>query len=632
MTPPGLAASSTAIGGGKAAWGLSGFATTPGVYSFVLTAADTRLPAPSSAAGSYTIEVVAPPTLQLTPASGALPSAFVNPTAYSASVACTGFLGAVSVLLTAGALPPGLTAALVVNGAAATWSLSGSPSTAGFFSFQLTATDSRLPAPAVAVANLTIAINAPPAGIPAIGLAVTLLGGNLEDLRTGSASLLRAGLANLTGVPGASVLITSAQVDSVTALAPAFASIGSASINTTSTLANATRVAGQQTAIYTDDPLNAGNAVATSSRRRLAACVPVDLTGSGPLTVPVSTLQMAITLPATYYYAMGAVTPAQQAELLAVIQAAFLLQLGSQSTAQPALGGFVTSFAACTGMPPSLGIVASLATLDIIFVSPVASSGISAAEIAAWVAFAFLFAATVVITALSYLRNLRAEGRLTYRLLAVLNGVTALAYLVLALGSGVGTAGSTGNAYSWVLYAAWALAGPLTVVLLGLLAGAHWTELLWASAAAVLGVAAGFAGVQSSAPNAAWPLLSFAIVAGLLPLSLSLLCGFRRSAAARHTEVGRLYLALATASGLLYAGYAVVWGVSQGASAASFDQGVITFAVFDILTKVIFAAVLISGREAIARYGSWLGWVNTGAPLDFPIIMPGDRPGDAKRD
>jgi hypothetical protein len=44
-----------------------------------------------------------------------------------------------------------------------------------------------------------------------------------------------------------------------------------------------------------------------------------------------------------------------------------------------------------------------------------------------------------------------------------------------------------------------------------------------------------------------------------------------------------------------------------------------SYAALDIVTKTGFAYLLISGREAIARYGSVWGQLNTGMDIDFPI-------------
>ena len=70
-------------------------------------------------------------------------------------------------------------------------------------------------------------------------------------------------------------------------------------------------------------------------------------------------------------------------------------------------------------------------------------------------------------------------------------------------------ANTNARAFMWVRYAAWIFVAPLTMVILGLLGGAHWVEIVWASFWAMLGVSAGFAGALDAGWNATWPLLAF---------------------------------------------------------------------------------------------------------------------------
>ncbi|UGX88462.1 putative Ig domain-containing protein [Phyllobacterium meliloti] len=88
----------------------------------------------TSAPATVTI-TISPPTLALAPASGALPDATVG-AAYSQTFTASGGTAAYSYAVTAGALPAGLNLNLS-NG-----TLSGTPTTAGPFSFSVTATDS----------------------------------------------------------------------------------------------------------------------------------------------------------------------------------------------------------------------------------------------------------------------------------------------------------------------------------------------------------------------------------------------------------------------------------------------------------------------------------------------------------
>ena len=235
-----------------------------------------------------------------------------------------------------------------------------------------------------------------------------------------------------------------------------------------------------------------------------------------------------------------------------------------------------------------------------------------------------------------YLRGIRHEGRLFYFLCAALNGISALVYLVMALGDTKLLCGDPWEV-QWLRYAAWALEAPITVTLLGLTAGAHWAHILGTSFFALVGLAAGFAGlaVASQGPNSvnsAWPLLAFALAAGFAPVACSLSTLFRAAAhgPGGHPQGARLYDILAFSSLLAYAGYAVVWGTADGGLLASpLVQADAAYTALDIVTKVAFALVLVGGREGIALYGSLLGLVDSGAELDFTTVGPAGR---AKRD
>jgi bacteriorhodopsin len=262
-----------------------------------------------------------------------------------------------------------------------------------------------------------------------------------------------------------------------------------------------------------------------------------------------------------------------------------------------------------------------------------------------WIAFAFTFTATVVFLALSYIRNVKPEARLIYYLVTFINGVTALAYLLLATGTGnnvnnpVGAMtsyylrnwtissgvitqynGGTWGArqFFWLRYAAWAWVAPVTLVILGLVSGAHWVEIMWTFWFTVVSVAALFAASTVNAPNSVWPLFAAGVAAGF-PVLIALAYTFRKTAYRVHAEIGRLYDVLGFSMIILIAGYAITWAVSEGGLVTTIDQETIIYAVLDIVTKVVFGAVLIWSREAIARYGTFLGVINTGIDFDFPI-------------
>jgi len=131
---------------------LSGTPTVANTFNFTITATDTV-----GATGSQAYTVVINPAVSITTAT--LPN-WTQDFAYTPTVAATGGTGAKTFAVTSGAIPIGLT--LNSNG-----SFSGAPSTAGGYSFSITATDT-VGATAVQAYNVTInpSITVSPATVP----------------------------------------------------------------------------------------------------------------------------------------------------------------------------------------------------------------------------------------------------------------------------------------------------------------------------------------------------------------------------------------------------------------------------------------------------------------------------------
>ncbi|WP_287595528.1 putative Ig domain-containing protein [Thermomonas sp.] len=186
---------------------LSGTATTPGSYSFTITATDTGSTgtgAPFTVAESYTIDV-GTPTIVVNPASLPDPTAG---TTYSQALTASGGVAPYTFAVTAGALPNGIT--LASNG-----TLSGTTNTVGTFNFTVTATDANgqtgsraytltIAAPVLSMTPAPGTLNAP-YGV-AYSQAFTASGGsgNFSYVLTGS---LPAGMSfsgnTLSGTPTA---------------------------------------------------------------------------------------------------------------------------------------------------------------------------------------------------------------------------------------------------------------------------------------------------------------------------------------------------------------------------------------------------------------------------------------------
>ncbi|QNU15842.1 putative Ig domain-containing protein [Thermomonas sp. XSG] len=184
---------------------LSGTATTPGSYSFTITATDTGSTgtgAPFTVAESYTIDV-GTPTIVVNPASLPDPTAG---TTYSQALTASGGVAPYTFAVTAGALPNGIT--LASNG-----TLSGTTNTVGTFNFTVTATDANgqtgsraytltIAAPVLSMTPAPGTLNAPYGAAYSQAFTASGGSGNFSYVLTGS---LPAGMSfsgnTLSGTP-----------------------------------------------------------------------------------------------------------------------------------------------------------------------------------------------------------------------------------------------------------------------------------------------------------------------------------------------------------------------------------------------------------------------------------------------
>jgi hypothetical protein len=126
---------------------ISGAPTSPGTYSFTVSATDSSLPTPQVASANLTI-VVGGAVLAVTTSS--LPVAQVGEPYLGGNLVSSGGTAPIIWAVTKGKLPAGLSIA------AATGVLSGTPTKSGVISFTVTATDSSAPKAEVSQAALSI--------------------------------------------------------------------------------------------------------------------------------------------------------------------------------------------------------------------------------------------------------------------------------------------------------------------------------------------------------------------------------------------------------------------------------------------------------------------------------------------
>ena len=155
-TPYSWSISAGALPGGltlaTASGTISGTPTTAGTFSFTVKVTDSTAPTAQTATKSFSITVAAAVTpVQIT--TNSIPSGQVG-TAYTTILAASGGTTPYSWSISSGTLPAGLTMA------AASGTISGTPTTAGTFSFAVKVTDSTAPTRQTATKSFSITVAA----------------------------------------------------------------------------------------------------------------------------------------------------------------------------------------------------------------------------------------------------------------------------------------------------------------------------------------------------------------------------------------------------------------------------------------------------------------------------------------
>jgi len=220
---------------------------------------------------------------------------------------------------------------------------------------------------------------------------------------------------------------------------------------------------------------------------------------------------------------------------------------------------------------------------------------------ALWTAFGFSLFATVVFMGISMLND-KPKNTLINSLATVIVAITALAYLIEALGQ---TEMFTVRPLLWIRYAQWATNTPLLILTLVLLAGCTYGEVFFATALAELTTGALFAAAISSGYNATWPIYVFGVVAALPVAGLVLLTWSSRVVSA-PAATKSVFTTLAWLEFVIAVGYAVNWGTAEGGKVQTIDQEVITYAVLDIVSRVVFGFILMFVPGAIEGAAGFL--------------------------
>lgn len=206
-----------------------------------------------------------------------------------------------------------------------------------------------------------------------LSVSFSLVGGDAEALlSSGAAALLRLAAVNLTGVPTADARFSVVEVRvgnaSTAVLQSGLSNAANDTAAASSAFAGAPLTLVSRTVLPPDSPdwnppLDL-TAVTGSRLRRLqsiGSCgsLPIN-SGAAYISTPVVTAQLSIAIPAAYLASIGALSPVAVAAVLASVTATFAANLNSPVPAAAALTATVNTWSSCTGLPPLLGVVASV--------------------------------------------------------------------------------------------------------------------------------------------------------------------------------------------------------------------------------------------------------------------------------
>lgn len=205
-------------------------------------------------------------------------------------------------------------------------------------------------------------------------------------MRSGLGVLLRQAILDLMGIETASASFKRLVVNYTTTTVGDLVRLQNVTTTNSSKRLNVTASAPGPVEIVppTDAALN-GPLPNRGNRLRMlvasASCSPVSLDGPGSttLTVPTTRADLGVVLPYSYYEAVGAGTPEAIAAAAAAVQKRVAALLVNATAVRRSFAPFLSSFAACTGMPASVGVIAAVSqtSLSNVPVTPPATPDVS---------------------------------------------------------------------------------------------------------------------------------------------------------------------------------------------------------------------------------------------------------------
>lgn len=229
-----------------------------------------------------------------------------------------------------------------------------------------------------------------------------------------------------------------------------------------------------------------------------------------------------------------------------------------------------------------------------------------------WAVCALMTVATLVFYGMSFTRP--RSHRLFHYIIASITLISAISYFTKAsnLGwtavpvqfvrSNPKVAGFLRQIF-YVRYIDWFITTPLIILALLLTAAVPWSTILLTMFLAAVMVVTGLVGalVRTSYK---WGYFTFGCAAMLAVLYHILWTG-RKHTVALGADVSRTYTTAAGLQAFLWLLYPIAWGLSEGGNVIAPDSEGIFYGILDILSKVVFGALLLLGHKKIepARLG-----------------------------
>ncbi|RMZ80575.1 hypothetical protein DV738_g2739, partial [Chaetothyriales sp. CBS 135597] len=199
------------------------------------------------------------------------------------------------------------------------------------------------------------------------------------------------------------------------------------------------------------------------------------------------------------------------------------------------------------------------------------------------------------------------QKRLLHIITAIYTTTTFLTYFAIATGDGYSfhktaevekhkhvpdTEHTVYRQVFWARYIGWALAGPLAILDISLVAGLGGANILVAAVADLVAVFSGFAYAFADHRIQKWGWFAFLVIAFLF-VGYQLALNGRASVATKDVKTRAFYNAIVTYVGVVWAVYPIVWLLVGTTNLISVNTEAIIYAVVDLLALPIFGFWLL---------------------------------------